>query len=81
MTSSVISFAYFTPFLTRISPELMQVFANGRQHFHSRVLFDTPKKSTGKNLIIVALLAPYSFNPRPPTTQLSAVTDVAALVE
>ena len=35
MMSSVISFAYFTHFSTLISPELMQVFANGERHFHS----------------------------------------------
>ena len=31
----------------------MQVFANGKRRFHSFI--ETPKKSKGKNLIIVAL--------------------------
>ena len=39
MTSSVISFAYFTHFSKYISSELMQVFANGKQHFHSFIEF------------------------------------------
>ena len=36
----------------------MQVFANSKRRFHSfhRILCDTLKKSTDKNLIIVALL-------------------------
>ena len=36
MTSSVISFAYFTHFSNfNISPELMQIFANGKRCFYS----------------------------------------------
>ena len=38
MTSSVISFAYFTHFSNLISPEPMQVFANGKRRFHSFIL-------------------------------------------
>ena len=58
MTSSVISFAYFTHFsnLNTISPELMRVFANGKRHFHSFIEFYVIhlKNQKGKNLIIVA---------------------------
>ena len=39
MTSSVTSFAYFAYFQTQISPELMQIFANGKQHFYSFMEF------------------------------------------
>ena len=35
MTSSLISFAYFTFFQTQISPELMNIFGNGKQRFYS----------------------------------------------
>ena len=35
MMSSVISSAYFTHFPTEISPELMQIFANGKWRVHS----------------------------------------------
>ena len=40
----------------RIPPVLMQIFANGKQLlFFLGILYDTPKKSKGKNLIIVPL--------------------------
>ena len=56
MTSSIISFACLHIFQTLISADLLQVFVNGKRHFHSFTEFcDTPKKSRGKNLIEVAL--------------------------
>ena len=59
MVSSVISFAYFTNFLNlNISQTNADtVFANPQAAFlflHG-ILCDTPKKSRGKNLIIVPL--------------------------
>ena len=55
--SSDISFACFTHFSNFISPVLMQIFANGKQHFHSFVEFYVIhlQKSRGKNLISVPL--------------------------
>ena len=57
MTSLVISFACFTEILNQISPELMQIFTNGKTVFlfFQGGLCDTPKESRGKNLIIVSL--------------------------
>ena len=39
MTSLVISFATLNIFQTWISPELMQVFANGKRRFYSFIEF------------------------------------------
>ena len=39
MTSSVISFAYFTHCSNLISPELLQIFANGKRRFYSFIEF------------------------------------------
>ena len=57
MMSSVISFAYFTLVFskTQTSLELLQIFANSKQHFYSFMEFNTSKKSRGKKLIIVSL--------------------------
>ena len=56
MTSSLISFAYFTFFQTQISPELMNIFGNGKRRFYSFMEFYVMQlKYQGKILIIVPL--------------------------
>ena len=65
MLSSVVSFAFFQ---TRISPELLQIFANGKWCFYSFMEFYVInlEKLMGKILIIVSLVRkfyiPYCYN-------------------
>ena len=55
MTSSVISFAYFTHFSNLNISGTNADITNHKRRFHSFMERDTLKKSRGKNLIIVPI--------------------------